>query len=125
MHPDTTRLLWADALCIDQNNHFELGDQVAKMGAIYTAASQVIVWLGEPLEPACLAFSLLDDLCGMFTMMRPFGLFSDRWTRYQLSVLSLNCSQGTIGLEYGLFKRFTLLETSLHNVESILCLGIR
>jgi hypothetical protein len=62
MHPDTIRILWADALCIDQNNHVELGDQVAKMGAIYTAASQVIVWLGEPSEPACLAFSLLDDL---------------------------------------------------------------
>ena len=62
MHRDTTRLLWADALCIDQSNQAEVGDQVAKMGVIYTTAVRVLVWLGEPIEATCLAFSLLDDL---------------------------------------------------------------
>lgn len=65
MNPHTTRLLWADAICIDQTNKVELGDQVAKMGAIYAAAARVIVWLGEAIEPswqACLGLSLLDEL---------------------------------------------------------------
>ncbi|KAF2138824.1 uncharacterized protein K452DRAFT_233550, partial [Aplosporella prunicola CBS 121167] len=41
------RLLWTDGLCIDQTNLKEQGDQVARMGEIYSLASRVIVWLGE------------------------------------------------------------------------------
>jgi hypothetical protein len=61
-NPTTTRLLWVDALCIDQKNKIELGDQVAKMGAIYAAAANVIVWLGEGAEFVGSAFSLIDNL---------------------------------------------------------------
>jgi hypothetical protein len=57
-----TRLLWIDALCIDQCNQAEVGDQVAKMGAIYAGANRVIVWLGEASANSGLAFSLLDSI---------------------------------------------------------------
>ncbi|CZR69985.1 uncharacterized protein PAC_19886 [Phialocephala subalpina] len=41
------RILWIDALCIDQNNKEERGQQVQQMGSIYSKAERVIIWLGE------------------------------------------------------------------------------
>lgn len=41
------RMLWVDAICIDQNNVEEKNHQVGSMGQIYANCSQVIVWLGE------------------------------------------------------------------------------
>ncbi|OJD31153.1 chitin recognition protein [Diplodia corticola] len=43
---DGERLLWVDALCINQTDDEEKTEQVALMGEIYAAASRVIVWLG-------------------------------------------------------------------------------
>ncbi|KAF2247431.1 HET-domain-containing protein [Trematosphaeria pertusa] len=43
---DGTRLLWADGVCINQNDVKERGHQVKLMGTIYTGAKEVIVWLG-------------------------------------------------------------------------------
>lgn len=41
-----TRLLWADAICIDQLNLQERAYQVSLMDYIYTRARVVLVWLG-------------------------------------------------------------------------------
>ncbi|KAK4033624.1 heterokaryon incompatibility protein-domain-containing protein [Parachaetomium inaequale] len=48
--PDRERVLWADALCIDQNSPREKGLQIPLMGSIYEKAAQVVIWLGEPTE---------------------------------------------------------------------------
>jgi len=40
--------VWADALCIDQQNTDEKNHQVSMMGDIYSAASRVYIWLGKP-----------------------------------------------------------------------------
>lgn len=44
--PERLRTLWVDALCIDQSNISERATQVQLMTEIYTAASQVVIWLG-------------------------------------------------------------------------------
>jgi len=41
------RVLWVDALCINQKDTTEKGRQVQSMAKIYAKASRVIVWLGE------------------------------------------------------------------------------
>jgi hypothetical protein len=41
------RILWIDALCIDQKNVEEKGQQVQLMAKIYSKAARVLVWLGE------------------------------------------------------------------------------
>ncbi|EHK27467.1 uncharacterized protein TRIVIDRAFT_736, partial [Trichoderma virens Gv29-8] len=41
------RIIWVDAICIDQENLEERGSQVQLMARIYHMASCVIVWLGE------------------------------------------------------------------------------
>lgn len=45
--PNTSAALWVDAICIDQENIQERGEQVQLMGHIYRNASQVIIWLGQ------------------------------------------------------------------------------
>ncbi|KAK0741809.1 heterokaryon incompatibility protein-domain-containing protein [Apiosordaria backusii] len=45
-HQHSDRLLWIDAICIDQNNDRERGHQVGQMRKIYENAEEVMVWLG-------------------------------------------------------------------------------
>lgn len=44
---DKDLIFWIDALCIDQDNEEERGQQVQQMGSIYSNAERVIIWLGE------------------------------------------------------------------------------
>jgi hypothetical protein len=41
------RILWVDAICIDQANKKEKENQIQSMAKIYGHANRVIVWLGE------------------------------------------------------------------------------
>jgi hypothetical protein len=41
------QILWVDALCINQSDNNERGQQVQQMGSIYSEAKRVIIWLGE------------------------------------------------------------------------------
>ncbi|WYZ35812.1 hypothetical protein EsH8_X_000459 [Colletotrichum jinshuiense] len=43
---DEDRILWIDAICIDQSNIRERGHQVGWMGRVYARADQVLFWLG-------------------------------------------------------------------------------
>ncbi|KAF5230266.1 hypothetical protein FAUST_9887 [Fusarium austroamericanum] len=43
---DQARLLWIDAICIDQSNLRERGHQVGCMSRIYSRADRVLIWLG-------------------------------------------------------------------------------
>ncbi|KAF2875855.1 heterokaryon incompatibility protein-domain-containing protein [Massariosphaeria phaeospora] len=46
------KLLWADAICINQADRQERGHQVKHMGSIYFSAERVLVWVGldNPFE---------------------------------------------------------------------------
>lgn len=44
--PSSKRLLWVDALCINQDDLEEKAHQIKLMGFIYALASGVLVWLG-------------------------------------------------------------------------------
>ncbi|EPE27502.1 hypothetical protein GLAREA_04293 [Glarea lozoyensis ATCC 20868] len=44
---DTERTLWIDAICIDQKDWAEKGQQIALMRRIYATAERGVVWLGE------------------------------------------------------------------------------
>ncbi|KAJ3544749.1 hypothetical protein NM208_g2888 [Fusarium decemcellulare] len=41
------RLVWVDAICINQNDHFERQAQVTNMGVIYRNCSRAVVYLGK------------------------------------------------------------------------------
>jgi len=45
-HTSEPRVLWADALCINQKDDQEKGHQVKRMGEVYANAKCTLVWLG-------------------------------------------------------------------------------
>lgn len=57
--PVRRRLLWIDALCIDQDNPEERDEQVKNMGSIYSKAQHVVIWLGEQTEDVQQVFSII------------------------------------------------------------------
>ncbi|KAJ3544456.1 hypothetical protein NM208_g3046 [Fusarium decemcellulare] len=61
-HRDQDRIVWADALCIDQTHIRERGHQVKHMGDIYEKAERVTIWLGFVNEEAGLLCSALKEL---------------------------------------------------------------
>lgn len=48
MRTSEPRLLWIDALCVNQEDYYERNHQVRFMGEIYCQAMKVLVWLGRP-----------------------------------------------------------------------------
>jgi hypothetical protein len=49
------RILWVDAICINQTDSKEKGQQIQSMAKIYGYANRVIVWLGEAADDSDLA----------------------------------------------------------------------
>lgn len=56
------RVLWIDALCIDQQNESERSSQVARMSDIYRLADRVVIWLSPGYEGSEGALSLLRSI---------------------------------------------------------------
>jgi hypothetical protein len=67
-HKDEDRVLWVDALCIDQSNDREKMHQVSRMKHIYSQASQVVVWLGTGWDGSDMAMEFLRTLAGDETL---------------------------------------------------------
>lgn len=68
--PNTPRLLWVDALCINQDDNEERNLQVTMIREIYSKAERCVIWLGEPDYSSQLLFSELHRV------FRP-GFFSN------------------------------------------------
>jgi hypothetical protein len=56
------RVLWIDAICINQNDILERKHQVLKMGDIYESAEHVLAWLGREEPSAETAASPLQNM---------------------------------------------------------------
>ncbi len=59
---DRIRVLWVDAICINQQDLVERSHQVSLMRDVYKGADHVIVWLGKDNGDARKAFEGLQDL---------------------------------------------------------------
>lgn len=59
--PETNRVLWADAICINQADPSERSRQVQIMKNIYEGAKGVVVWLGEGTRNSQIALRLVDQ----------------------------------------------------------------
>ncbi|KAF3912739.1 hypothetical protein ABW20_dc0100296 [Dactylellina cionopaga] len=65
-------LIWADALCINQKNGYEKGMQVRRMGALYSHAKRVVIWMGREKPEDCQAIDILTRM-----QENPEGLRND------------------------------------------------
>ncbi|MCJ1378901.1 hypothetical protein MMC17_002000 [Xylographa soralifera] len=61
-HEFAERLLWIDAICVDQSNIEERNQQVQLMKAIYSNADVVQVWLGSPTTGSADAMAILKEI---------------------------------------------------------------
>jgi hypothetical protein len=56
------RILWIDAICINQSDMKERSSQVSMMSHIYTRAKQVCIWLGEDDPTSRKAIELIREV---------------------------------------------------------------
>lgn len=66
-HNTKSRYLWADAVCINQQDIVEKASQIILMAQIYGQARSVLVWLGPGDERTGHVFSLFKHLCSVAT----------------------------------------------------------
>lgn len=59
MRQTTKRILWADAICINQNDPVERASQILQMGSVFGQASTVVIYLGA-WEDAGIAFRFIE-----------------------------------------------------------------
>ncbi|KAH7141005.1 heterokaryon incompatibility protein-domain-containing protein [Dactylonectria macrodidyma] len=56
--PDRSRLIWVDAICINQDDSDEKDVQIRLMSSVYRNASRVLAWLGPKDEDAAKAYKI-------------------------------------------------------------------
>jgi len=61
-YSSSARLLWIDAVCINQKNTSERNSQVQQMRIIYQMAQNGVIWQGESSKTSSMGFSLLRDI---------------------------------------------------------------
>lgn len=119
----TSAPLWVDAICINQRDNDEKSAQVNMMGAIFRAASRVVVWLGKSSYATEIALK----------KARP--LFTDEHLRRDLSTFpSAVASIGAYLVAYealnwvlsrGWFGRVWTLQEAVLARETVYLLGER
>jgi len=60
--PDAPRIIWVDAMCINQEDIDERASQVAIMREIYRNASQTVIWFGDSTKETKTAFAYMQRL---------------------------------------------------------------
>ncbi|KAI0161466.1 heterokaryon incompatibility protein-domain-containing protein [Xylariaceae sp. FL1272] len=59
---ENVRLLWVDAICINQRDIDERNSQVSLMRQVYSRARQVVIWLGEEYNQFTGSFRMLQEI---------------------------------------------------------------
>jgi hypothetical protein len=79
-NPEHERIMWIDAVCINQRHDQERTEQVGIMKNIYAKASRVVIWLGRETSEDKLAFSMLNRFKELFAKygLVDFGPFPDQ-----------------------------------------------
>jgi Heterokaryon incompatibility protein (HET) len=85
---DRPRVLWIDAICVNQQDVQERSKQVPRMTDIYSLAKNVLVWVGPESDNSVLALDILRDLSTRFEvdfqghmLMPPKGITSSQLDR--------------------------------------------
>ncbi|KAF1953868.1 hypothetical protein CC80DRAFT_537139 [Byssothecium circinans] len=138
------RVLWVDAISIDQSNNQEKSQQVPMMSEIYGEAKSVCVWLGEGDDDSRMAFDFIqnevtkledfDKLCespdaapkwnAMFSLMkRPW--FSRRWIVQEIALARearLYCGRKNIPWQdfADAVQLFVSVESATHRLSEVM-----
>jgi hypothetical protein len=61
-YEDKPRILWIDAICVNQQDLDERSQQVKRMADIYSRATRVVVWLGPERADTSLAIAFFNEI---------------------------------------------------------------
>lgn len=112
---DATKVLWVDALCINQHTADEKARQVWTMHDIYADARVVIIWLQDGWDGADLVFGLLHTLADDEAL----NLYPERAEHPAVSELALLSPATFLALPW--FRRLsTIQELSLPDAAAVI-----
>lgn len=74
---DQDRILWIDAICINQSDLAEKNQQVLEMGKIFSHAARVMFWLGKPMVEAMSLMTSLTELEAKADALPPHAIEAD------------------------------------------------
>lgn len=128
------RILWVDALCINQANTDERRHQVEQMGRVYSQAAQVLIWLGTATDDIKVLFQSLkkmeQELSKIPSQNRSSG-YGQLWHSLQLKQRALHWSlelrqhAGLVTLlQRDWFKRVWILQEVANAKRATICCGV-
>lgn len=82
--PDRLRILWADAVCINQKDLEERSSQVTLMARVFSEASRVLVWLDHGNSP--LIKRAFSYICWYLNRKDIYNIASYSWGREKMPV---------------------------------------
>ncbi|OCK87639.1 HET-domain-containing protein [Cenococcum geophilum 1.58] len=145
--PVEARILWVDAVCINQSDLKEQGEQVKRMDGIYANARKVLIWIGEEVrdQDAEDCFELIRQtnrfiatqlsVYGKLELIPPFttdNIASDlkRWDKVSKLMESTYFTRVWVLQEVGLASKATILYGAAELnwaeiVELMLCIALR
>src|SRR5579859_2365609 len=113
---DQDRILWIDAICIDQGNVEERGHQVRQMADIYKKAERVIIWLGPATHETNVVMRSMKEMQDESInyayknwMASDHGLFQN-WSAVRPEVRSVEHEGLKVLLGRPWFKRIWILQ---------------
>jgi hypothetical protein len=142
--PNRSRMLWIDAICINQEDAEERNHQVQMMSRIYTRSTEVCIWLGPDSPDSRLAIEFIrnelvplkdfDTICSdrayaekwralMMLMQREW--FSRRWVVQEIALASkatVYCGPDKISWkDFAVaVELFVQVETETHQLSNIM-----
>ncbi|KAF2498702.1 hypothetical protein BU16DRAFT_579783 [Lophium mytilinum] len=138
------RVLWVDAICMNQKNTNEKNRQVPMMSKIYGCASSVCVWIGEVDKDSKIALDFIkdevlrlerfDELCEDPTSSHKWGAmlnlmkrpcFSRRWVVQEIALANeaaIYCGNDSIPWKdfSDAVQLFVEVETATHRLSEVM-----
>jgi heterokaryon incompatibility protein (HET) len=120
----STRRLWVDAVCINQQDYVERNSQVQFMGTIYKSATKVCLWVGESSiqNPVYAPGIPIEQLFRVMRRIEQGHVLSTELSRLDISIADWSRSiLDFIGREY--FRRLWIVQEASTNPSTELICG--
>ncbi|KAK3370333.1 heterokaryon incompatibility protein-domain-containing protein [Podospora didyma] len=127
-HNNRPRLLWVDAICINQGDDEEKSEQVSRMQLIYRSAYTVLMWAGPKYQDSDSAMGILLGVESIFEATgRPGDYYSGPAAIREKLVSAVAADQHGTAIkaffDRSYWHRVWILQEAVSGSKSLLCCG--